>query len=147
MILAKRLKELRRSVLLSQADIGAQGFISTAAWIKIENGLRSPSEKVIEQLIRWLVRDKYIPANVSSALRTELMTLKYLGSRSPFLRSAAEQFAGALPNGASFLPARRGQDNARRGNPRFLDPTWSRLPDFGNPGVFPIARTFQKRFL
>ena len=42
--IGKRLKELRNEINLSQEAMGGQGFISTPAYVKLENGQRSPSE-------------------------------------------------------------------------------------------------------
>ena len=103
MALGDRLQTLRRELDLSQEALGAQGFISTPGWIKIENGQRLPSEKLIEKLVKWLVSDKHIKANTSSALREELLTLKYMGSNSAFVREMAKAHAKKLPNGTAML--------------------------------------------
>ena len=105
MTLGDRLKTLRREVGLSQEAFGAQGFVSAPGWIKIENGQRQASEKLIERLAKWLVDDKYMRAGAVSTLREELLTLKYLGSRSPFVRELAKSHAKKLPNNAVLLAA------------------------------------------
>ena len=56
--------------------------MSTPGWIKIENGQRQASEKLLEKLVKWLVGDKYMKSGAATTLREELLTLKYLGSRS-----------------------------------------------------------------
>ena len=53
--LASRLRELRRAAGLSQEALGSQGFVSMLGWIKVENGQRKPSEKLIEALATFLV--------------------------------------------------------------------------------------------
>ncbi len=93
MTLGDRLKALRRELGLSQEALGAQGFVSTPGWIKIENGQRQASEKLLDKLTRWLVEDRYMRAGAASALREELLTLKYLGSRSLFVREMAKTHA------------------------------------------------------
>lgn len=121
MTLGDRLKTLRRELGLSQEALGAQGFVSTPGWIKIENGQRQASEKLIDKLIRWLVGDKYMRANAAATLREELLTLKYLGSRSAFVREMAKAHAKRMPGGGAALLA---EDPAgyrakpRRGRPR-----------------------------
>lgn len=84
---------------------GSHGFISTPGWIKIENGQRQASEKLVEHLTRWLVEDKHLRAGAASALKEELLTLKYLGSRSPFLREMAKAHAKTLSSSAALLAA------------------------------------------
>ena len=90
MTLGDRLKTLRRELGLSQEAIGAQGFVSTPGWIKIENGQRQASEK-------------YMKATAASTLREELLTLKYLGSRSLFVKEMAKKHAKSLPNATAIL--------------------------------------------
>ena len=60
MNLGNRLKTLRRELGLSQEAFGAQGFVSAPGWIKIENGQRHASEKLIERIAKWLVEEKYM---------------------------------------------------------------------------------------
>ena len=103
MNLGNRLKLLRREIGLSQEAFGAQGFISTPGWIKIENNQRQASEKLIVRVVSWLVENKYLRAGMASPLKEELFTLKYLGSRSPFVRAMATAHAGSLPNGEQLL--------------------------------------------
>ena len=106
MTLGERLKNLRRELGLSQEAFGAQGFISAPGWIKIENGQRQASEKLIERITKWLVDDKYMRAGAVATLKEELLTLKYLGARSPFLRDLARTHAAKLLN--DWKPASRG---------------------------------------
>ena len=72
-------------------------------WIKIENGQRQASEKLIERLTRWLVDDKYMKSGAVGTLKEELLTLKYLGSRSPFVREMAKTHAKKLPSSEILL--------------------------------------------
>lgn len=89
MHLGQRLKQLRRDLQLSQEELGAQGFVSAPGWIKIENGQRLPSDRLIIEIVRWLVKSKHLPATASDPLREELLTLKYLSHRSEFVRNLA----------------------------------------------------------
>ena len=52
---------------------------------------RQASEKLIDKLSKWLVEDKYMRAGASTTLKEELLTLKYLGSRSPFVREFGQE--------------------------------------------------------
>ncbi len=106
MTLGDRLKTLRRELGLSQEALGAQGFVSAPGWIKIENGQRQASEKLIEKLVKWLVGDKYMKAGAASTLREELLTLKYLGARSVFVREMAKKHAKTCPTPPRCSPPR-----------------------------------------
>ncbi len=118
MTLGEKLKLIRNDCALSQEAIGAQGFVSTPGWIKIENVQRSPSEKLLNKLVSWLVADKHIRATAAKSLLEELLTLKYLGSNSAFVRELAHGHAKRLPNGAALLvPTPKGQ-KPKRGRPR-----------------------------
>ena len=103
MTLGERLKTLRRELGLSQEALGAQGFVSTPGWIKIENGQRQASEKLLEKLVRWLIDDKYMRKGAADTLKEELFTLKYLGSRSAFVKEMAKTHAKKLANSAALL--------------------------------------------
>ena len=116
MTLGERLKSLRKEIGLSQEALGAQGFVSTPGWIKIENGQRQASEKLIEKLSKWLVEDKYMRANAASTLREELLTLKYLGSRSKFVQDMARTHAKKLPAATTLLAAE--EPGAYKAKPR-----------------------------
>ena len=119
MTLGERLKTLRRELGLSQEALGAQGFVSTPGWIKIENGQRQASEKLIDKLSKWLVEDKYMRSGAATTLREELLTLKYLGSRSPFVRELAKSHAKKLPGGGVALLAETPAGyKAKRGRPK-----------------------------
>ena len=113
---------MRRELGLSQEALGAQGFVSTPGWIKIENGQRQASEKLLDKLTRWLVEDRYMRAGAATALREELLTLKYLGSRSLFVREMAKTHAKTLPDGGAVLLAAeepgRYKEKPKRGRPR-----------------------------
>ena len=95
MTIGQRFKMLRNQLGLSQKAVGAQGFISTQGWIKIEHGKRAPSDKLLLELIGWLLKDDYFTLTVAEELLEELLTLKYLESPSPFLRKLAR--ANAKP--------------------------------------------------
>ena len=103
MTLGERLKALRREVGLSQEAIGTQGFVSTPGWIKIENGQRQASEKLLENLLRWMVENKYMRSGAATTLKEELLTLKYLGSNSAFVRNMAKAHAAKLSNGVALV--------------------------------------------
>ena len=120
MTLGERLKSLRRELGLSQEALGAQGFVSAPGWIKIENGQRQASEKLIEKLSKWLVEDKYMRAGAASTLKEELLTLKYLGSRSKFVQDMAKAHAKQLPAATTLLAAEEPgayKTKPRRGRP------------------------------
>ena len=121
MTLGDRLKNLRKELGLSQEALGAQGFVSTPGWIKIENGQRQASEKLIDKLAKWLVTDKYMKAPAANQLKEELLILKYLGNRSPFVRELATARAKALPNGGVALLAEepaKYKARGKRGRPK-----------------------------
>ena len=88
--ISRQLYELRKAAGLSQEAIGSQGFVSTPGWIKIENGQRMPSERLLEALMTFLIGEKVIRANQKEALLDELCTLKYVAHRSPFLAQLAK---------------------------------------------------------
>ncbi len=110
MTFGERVKNLRRELGLSQETFGTRGFVSTPGWIKIENGQRQASEKLIEALTRWLVADKHLRAGAAGTLKEELLTLKYVGSRSPFVREMAKGHAKKLS--ISTAPAPSGKKKA-----------------------------------
>ena len=117
MTLGEKLKSIRRESGLSQEAVGAQGFVSAPGWIKLENGQRSPSEKLIERLVSWLVQDKHVRSTAAKGLKEELLTLKYLGSQSNFVRGLAQTHAKELPTGEALLaPSTAGKP--KRGRPK-----------------------------
>lgn len=116
MTFGDRIKNLRVDLELSQDALGSQGFVSSPGWIKLENGQRQASEKLIENLLKWLVSDKHIKANAAHGLREELLTLKYLSSNSLFVRELAKAHAKKLPNGSELTA----EDSANR-KPRRRD--------------------------
>ena len=120
MTLGEKLQSIRHECGLSQGAIGAQGFVSAPGWIKLENGQRSPSEKLVEQFVGWLVEGKHIRANTAKGLRDELLTLKYLGSNSLFLRDLARAHARTLPGGDAMLVAAKtaAAPKAKPGKPK-----------------------------
>ncbi len=115
MTLAERIKQLRRELGFSQEAVGAQGFVSAPGWIKIENGQRQASEKLIGSLVAWLIRDKHIRSSAAGAFSRELLTLKHLGSRSAFVRCLASDHAKA--NGLAHLLLPSMLPRAKRGRP------------------------------
>lgn len=117
MTLGEKLKTIRRDCGLSQEAIGAQGFVSTPGWIKLENGQRSPSEKLIDSLVDWLVEDKYVRSTTAKGLKEELLTLKYLGSQSTFVRELAKTHARGLSRGEALL-APSTAPKPKRGRPK-----------------------------
>ena len=94
--IAAWLRELRRAAGLSQEAIGAQGFVSTPGWIKVENGQRMPSEKLLAALVTFLVGEKVVHANQKDALLNKLCALKYAAHRSPFLQRLAKEHLESL---------------------------------------------------
>ena len=120
MTLGDRLKALRRELGLSQEALGAQGFVSTPGWIKIENGQRQASEKLIDKLTRWLVSDKHMKAPPANLLKEELLILKYLGNRSPFVRDLAKSRAerGGMARLAEESASSSYKTRAKRGRPK-----------------------------
>ena len=119
MTFGERVKSLRQDLGLSQEALGSQGFVSTPGWIKIENGQRQASEKLIGRLVTWLVSDKYMRSNAANPLKEELLTLKYLGSNSAFVRELAKAHAKKTPAGAALLAETpdRYKTKPRRGRP------------------------------
>ena len=92
-----RMKELRLAAKLTQEAIGAQGIISMPGWIKIENGQRNPSEKMLERFVALMVAEGVIHANQEAALLDELATLKFSHHRSDFLRRITRDRLKTIP--------------------------------------------------
>lgn len=92
-----RMKELRLAAKLTQEAIGAQGIISMPGWIKIENGQRNPSEKMLERFVALMVAEGVIHANQEAALLDELATLKFSHHRSDFLRRITRERLQTIP--------------------------------------------------
>lgn len=115
MNLGQRLKTLRKRLMLSQEAVGAQGFVSTPGWIKIENNQRLPSDKLVTQFVKWLVQDKYLPGGDQERLREELLTLKYLNHRSEFVRALAKNHHETTDAGKSVEIAAPSGDASTRG--------------------------------
>jgi len=95
-LINRRLRELRLSLGLSQEAIGAQGFVSTPGWVKIENGTRQPGDALLEGLVAWLEKDRYVTGEDSGKLLDELLTLKYLNHSSSFVRRLAREYRDSL---------------------------------------------------
>ena len=91
------MKELRLAAKLTQEAIGAQGIISMPGWIKIENGQRNPSEKMLERFVALMVAEGVIHANQEAALLDELATLKFSHHRSDFLRRITRERLQTIP--------------------------------------------------
>lgn len=87
--LSKRLRNLRRSLGLSQEAMGMQGFVSTPGWIKIEHGTRHPSDELLKKFVDWLVRDGYLKASEKESTLDQFLALKYTCHLSPFVRKMA----------------------------------------------------------
>jgi transcriptional regulator with XRE-family HTH domain len=94
--IAHRLHELRKLAGVSQEAMGAQGFVSAPGWIKMENGQRSPSEKLLTAFVTWLVEEKVVRANHKVALLDELCALKYASHGNAFLREMAREHLATL---------------------------------------------------
>ena len=92
-----RMKELRLAAKLTQEAIGAQGVISMPGWIKIENGQRNPSEKMLEKFVALMAAEGVIHANQAAALLDELAALKYSQHRSDFLRRITRERLKTIP--------------------------------------------------
>lgn len=95
-LVCQRLRELRKSIGISQEAFGAQGFVSAPGWAKIENGTRQPSDELLEKLTDWMVKDGYLKARQKSRLLDELLSLKYMENLSPFVRRLACDFHRSL---------------------------------------------------
>ena len=90
MTLHERLKQLRADTDWSQETFAAHIGISTPGYIKLENGQRLPSEKVITQIAGALFDKKTtLYAPLVASLIDELSTLKALGSKNPYIRKIA----------------------------------------------------------
>jgi transcriptional regulator with XRE-family HTH domain len=89
--IALRLHELRKLAGVSQEAMGAQGFVSAPGWIKMENGQRSPSEKLLTGFVAWLVEEKVIRPHQKAALLDELCALKYASHGNAFVREMARE--------------------------------------------------------
>jgi transcriptional regulator with XRE-family HTH domain len=94
--IARRLHELRKLAEVSQEAMGAQGFVSAPGWIKMENGQRSPSEKLLTAFVEWLVEEKVVRPNQKVALLDELCALKYSSHGNAFLRKMAREHLATL---------------------------------------------------
>jgi transcriptional regulator with XRE-family HTH domain len=104
-----RLKEIRLSLRISQEAIGAQGFVSTSGWVKIESGTRAPSDALIGKLVKWLSRDGYVTAREGGHLEKELLALKYQKHQSAYIRDLAlEDHRRLQTSGGLMLLAEKG---------------------------------------
>ena len=98
-LVSKRLREVRLSLGLSQEALGAQGFVSTPGWAKIENGTRQPSESLLESFADWMVKDGYLNSRKKNDFLDELLSLKYMDHLSPFVRRLAREYHAACVPG------------------------------------------------
>ena len=94
--IARRLHELRKLAGVSQEAMGAQGFVSAPGWIKMENGQRSPSERLLTAFVAWLIEEKVVRLNQKAVLLDELCTLKYASHGNAFLREMAREHLATL---------------------------------------------------
>jgi transcriptional regulator with XRE-family HTH domain len=142
MTFAQRVKALRRELSLSQEALGAQGFVSTPGWVKVENGQRHASEKMIRNLTEWLVKDKYMRAGEAAALKEELLTLKYLSSPSAFVREMAKVHAKRMPDGGVSLFAPTPDNHkAKLGRPKGAKTSRDLALVAEKPGVYRTKRS------
>ena len=95
-LVCQRLRDLRKSLGISQEALGAQGFVSASGWAKIENGTRQPSDELLEKLTEWMVKDGYLKPRQRARLLDELLGLKYMEHLSPFVRRLARDFHQSL---------------------------------------------------
>ncbi len=114
-LLRQRLRELRKSLGISQEALGAQGFVSAAGWAKIENGTRQPSDELLEKLTDWMVKDGYLKSREKARLLDELLCLKYTEHLSPFVRRLARDFYQSIQDEAPRR-AQGSHANRRDGN-------------------------------
>ena len=84
MTLGERLKQLRRELGLSQEAIGKTSLMSAPGWIKLENGQRSPSEKLIRRLYDYLKEEHGYSESKAHKLKLELLLLKYAADPTKF---------------------------------------------------------------
>ena len=77
--------------------------MSAPGWIKLENGQRQPSEKLIEKLVTWVQLRGSFNSKGAKSLREELLLCKYLGSPSAFVRSMAAEQARETAWGKKLL--------------------------------------------
>lgn len=97
-LVCQRLRDLRKSLRISQEALGAQGFVSAPGWAKIENGTRQPSDELLEKLADWMVKDGYLKSREKARLLDELLSLKYMEHLSPFVCRLARDFHYSLTN-------------------------------------------------
>ena len=122
-LLGNKLRTLRREIGLSQEAIGAQGFVSTPGWIKIENGQRQASEKLLARFVDWLVSDKHITKSARQPLLEELLLRKHLGNKSAWLRGVLKSVADSTIWGRAILgEMNKPNPVRRRGRPAALTP-------------------------
>lgn len=104
-LVCQRLRELRKSLEISQEALGAQGFVSAPGWAKIENGTRQPSDDLLEKLTAWMVKDGYLKSREKTRLLDELLSLKYMDHLSPFVQRLAREFHQSLFPSLTLLAA------------------------------------------
>lgn len=101
--LGDKLRELRKQFGLSQAAVGAGGFVSKPGWIKVENGQRSASDELVGNFVNWLAEQKHIRVTQKPALYTELIVCKYLDDPSDPVRTFAQFYAAKIPSLAHLV--------------------------------------------
>lgn len=109
MKLTHRLKQLRTQAGLSQLQVGASGVVSIPGYIKIENGQRTASEKMLGKLAVFLhcpnppkretAKAKEARLMVAGVLHQELLLLKLLNDKSHFTRKVAGVYAQSVGHG------------------------------------------------
>ena len=95
-LLNKRLRDLRNALGLSQEAMGAQGFVSTPGWVKIENATRHPSDAMLNKMCDWLEKEGHVTPAQKQALMEELLSLKYMNHLSPFVSRLAADYYKTL---------------------------------------------------
>lgn len=88
----QRLRELRKTIGISQEALGAQGVVSVSGQAQIEKGTRQPSDELLEKLTNWIVKKGYLRPPQQSRPLDELLSLKYMENLLPFVRRLARKF-------------------------------------------------------
>jgi transcriptional regulator with XRE-family HTH domain len=106
-LVCQRLRELRKSIGISQHAIGAQVFVSDLGWAKINNRTRQPSDEILEKPADWMLKDDYLKSRWKSELLDELLSLKYMAHLPPFVRRLPRDFHQSLTCPPSAVPGGR----------------------------------------
>jgi transcriptional regulator with XRE-family HTH domain len=116
MTIGDRLKQLRKELGISQEAMGHNGFVSTPGWIKLENGQRLPSEKLIERLCAY-AQECGFDEGKAHKLKVELLVLKYAYGKSSFLQVAMTVYAAKYRIGVLATVAVAGAVPASKDKP------------------------------